>query len=83
VRGRNIFRIRHRKIAFEHVNGNRTQGGTVYFHNYTKERNVDTGEAGERGKLRSFINLYDSPNIITLSKSRRLRWAGHVECAET
>jgi hypothetical protein len=23
-------------------------------------------------------NLYSSPNIITMIKSRRMRWAGHV-----
>jgi hypothetical protein len=25
-------------------------------------------------------NLYSSPNIIRLIKSRRMRWAGHVAC---
>jgi hypothetical protein len=25
-------------------------------------------------------NLYISPNIIRLTKSRRMRWAGHVAC---
>jgi hypothetical protein len=25
-------------------------------------------------------NLYCSPNIIRMIKSRRIRWAGHVEC---
>jgi hypothetical protein len=25
-----------------------------------------------------FHNLYSSPNIITMIKSRRMRWAGHV-----
>jgi hypothetical protein len=25
-------------------------------------------------------NLYSSPNIITMIKSRRMRWAGHVAC---
>jgi hypothetical protein len=25
-------------------------------------------------------NLYSSPNIIRVSKSRRMRWAGHVAC---
>jgi hypothetical protein len=24
-------------------------------------------------------NLYSSPNIIIMMKSRRMRWAGHVE----
>jgi hypothetical protein len=26
-----------------------------------------------------FHNLYSSPNIITMIKSRRMRWAGHIE----
>jgi hypothetical protein len=26
--------------------------------------------------------LYSSPNIIRQTKSRRMRWAGHVECME-
>ena len=25
-------------------------------------------------------DLYSSPNIVRVSKSRRMRWAGHVEC---
>jgi hypothetical protein len=25
-------------------------------------------------------NLYSSPNIVRVIKSRRMRWAGHVEC---
>jgi hypothetical protein len=25
-------------------------------------------------------NLYSSPNIIRMIKSRRMRWAGHVAC---
>jgi hypothetical protein len=25
-------------------------------------------------------NLYSSPNIIRIIKSRRIRWAGHVAC---
>jgi hypothetical protein len=25
-------------------------------------------------------NLYSSPSIITITKSRRMRWAGHVAC---
>jgi hypothetical protein len=28
--------------------------------------------------MRSFINLYSSPNIIRMIKSRRMRWTGHV-----
>ena len=37
---------------------------------------------GDRGveKLynEEFTDLYSSPNIIQLMKSRRIRWAGHV-----
>jgi hypothetical protein len=35
---------------------------------------------GEWRKLHSeeLHNLYSSPNIIRMIKSRRLRWAGHV-----
>jgi hypothetical protein len=28
--------------------------------------------------MRSFINLYSTPNIIRMIKSRRIRWARHV-----
>jgi hypothetical protein len=36
---------------------------------------------GDWRKLHSeeLHNLYSSPNIIRLMKSRRMRWAGHVE----
>jgi hypothetical protein len=27
-------------------------------------------------------NLYSSPNIVRVIKSRRMRWAGHVVCME-
>jgi len=36
--------------------------------------------AGEHCIMRSFINLYSSPNIVIVIKSRRMRWAGHVVC---
>jgi hypothetical protein len=35
-------------------------------------------EAGERCVARSFINLYDSPDVIRVIKSRRMRWVGRV-----
>jgi hypothetical protein len=28
-------------------------------------------------------NLYSSPHIIRMIKSRRMRWAGHVACMES
>jgi hypothetical protein len=35
---------------------------------------------GDRRKLHNeeFHNLYSSPNIFRIIKSRRIRWAGHV-----
>ena len=37
---------------------------------------------GERRKLHNgeMNDLYSSPNIFRLIKSRRMRWAGHVAC---
>jgi len=37
---------------------------------------------GEWRKLRNveLNDLYCSPNIVRVIKSRRMRWAGHVEC---
>jgi hypothetical protein len=35
-------------------------------------------EAAEDCMMRSFINLYPSPNIIRVMKSRRMRLAVHV-----
>jgi hypothetical protein len=29
-----------------------------------------------------FHNLYSSPSIIRMIKSRRMRWAGHLACME-
>jgi hypothetical protein len=34
---------------------------------------------GQRKLHNEFHNFYSSPNIITVIKSRRMRWAGHVE----
>jgi hypothetical protein len=38
------------------------------------------GVTGQRGKLHNeeLRDLYSSPNIIRIIKSRRMRWAGHV-----
>jgi hypothetical protein len=33
---------------------------------------------GEQEKKNELHNLYSSPNIIRMIKSRRMRWAGHV-----
>ena len=37
-------------------------------------------EIGEWRRLQNeeLHNLYHSPNIVRVSKARRLRWAGHV-----
>jgi hypothetical protein len=39
---------------------------------------------GGQGKLHNeeFYDLYHSPNIIWVIKSRRMRWAGHVAYME-
>jgi hypothetical protein len=36
------------------------------------------------GKVNSkeLHNLYCSPNVVRMIKSRRMRWAGHVACME-
>jgi hypothetical protein len=28
------------------------------------------------------LNLYPSPDIVIIIKSKRMRWAGHVTCME-
>jgi hypothetical protein len=43
---------------------------------------TESGEVkGSRSKLHNeeFHNLYSSPHIIRMIKSRRMRWVGHVE----
>jgi hypothetical protein len=39
---------------------------------------------GGRRKLHNgkLHNMYSSPNIISMIKSRRMMWAGHVACME-
>jgi hypothetical protein len=54
----------------------------------THSKVLRTGYCGEYQLLRGwkklhndgFHNLYSSPNIITMIKSRRMRWIGHVRC---
>jgi hypothetical protein len=41
------------------------------------ERDGLTGRRLHNGEL---YDLYSSPNIIQVIKSRRMRWAGHVAC---
>jgi hypothetical protein len=35
-------------------------------------------DRGENCIMMNFHNLYSSPNIVRVIKSRRMRWAGHV-----
>jgi hypothetical protein len=39
---------------------------------------------GDRRKLRygELHNLYTTPGVIIMAKSRRIGWVGHVECTE-
>jgi hypothetical protein len=41
-------------------------------------RAIELQEGEENYTTRSFHNLYSSPSIIRIIKSRRMRWAGHV-----
>jgi hypothetical protein len=40
----------------------------------------EVAEGWRRLHNEEFRNLYASPNIIRVIKSRRMRWAGHVAC---
>jgi hypothetical protein len=45
------------------------------------KRDEATGE-GRRQHNGQLNDLYSSPNIIRVTKSRRMRWVGHVACME-
>ena len=50
-------------------------------------RRIVDSQRDENGELRRLHNeelhsLYRSPNIVRVIKSRRLRWAGHVDRME-
>jgi hypothetical protein len=45
------------------------------------KRDKATGEL-RRLQKEELNDLYSSPNIIPVIKSRRMRWAGHVACIE-
>jgi hypothetical protein len=44
---------------------------------FGQKRNEETG-GWKKLHNEELHNLYSSPNIITVIKSRRMRWAGHV-----
>ena len=46
------------------------------------EPNRDTNGEWRRFHNEELHTLYRSPNIARVIKSRRLRWAGHVDCME-
>jgi hypothetical protein len=50
-------------------------------------RNILGPKREEDGSWKKLHNdelhsLYSSPNIVTVIKSRRMRWGGHVACME-
>ena len=57
------------------------------FENRVLRRIFGPKRDGVKGELRKLHNeelndLYSSPNIVRVIKSRRMRWAGHVACME-
>jgi hypothetical protein len=48
------------------------------FENRVLRRIFGPKRDGVTGGWRKLHNLYSSPNIITIIKSRRMRWVGHV-----
>ena len=46
---------------------------------FGSKRDEVTGE-WRKPHNEEFTDLYSSPNICRVIKSRRMRWAGHVEC---
>jgi hypothetical protein len=65
-----ISREEHRLKVFEY---------TVLRKMFGSMRDEVTGET-RRLHNEEFHNLYCSPNIIRLIKSRRIKWAGHIAC---
>ena len=45
---------------------------------HTKHINTMCGQNVEFVNVKMVVHLYSSPNIVRVTKSRRLRWAGHV-----
>jgi len=44
------------------------------------EENIWTEEGRGNGGMEELNDLYCSPNIVWVIKSRRMRWTGHVAC---
>jgi hypothetical protein len=45
-----------------------------------RPKRVEAEGCWRRQHKEELRNLYFSPNIIRVNKSRRIRWVGHVEC---
>jgi hypothetical protein len=50
------------------------------FENRVLRRRVGPKRNKVTGEWRKLHNLYSSPNIVQLIKSRRMRWVGHAAC---
>jgi hypothetical protein len=73
-------RKRQKQCLFNFSNLLRDWGcsGTECWGEYVERREMKWGETGENCLMRSFNNLYTSPSIIRMIKSRRIRWAGYI-----